>query len=217
MAGAQTLCVGLGWGWDGDFSAPDTGLFWLVPPSRYHSLWCLCWGQSCKNHVQCECIIFLGETAKSSTLPSPPYSLTLSALLSNFLLSFLVVCCDRAFSALCLTGHYLLFPAPGNVHTLTISTPQHPAAWSHADCISHIPAFSPIFSCSCGQRPRLVHTLLFLLWCGWHFPSFLRLLGWAVKSTDAENLHGCVSLFSLGKSASHKIYIYISMLAEAWS
>lgn len=42
MAGAQALSVGLGWGWDGDSSAPDTGLVWLVAPSRYYGLWCPC-------------------------------------------------------------------------------------------------------------------------------------------------------------------------------
>lgn len=177
---------------------------------RYHSLWCLCWGQSCKNNVQCECIIFLGETAKCSTLPSPPYSFDSFHTIIQFSSILLGDVLWQGFLSTLLDWPLPTFPDTRQCphSSLTISTAQHPAAWSHANYRSHLPTFSPIFSCSCGQRPRLVCTLLSLLWCGWHFPSFLRFLGWAVKSTDAENLDGCISLFSLNKYVSNKIYIY---------
>lgn len=40
---------------------------------------------------------------------------------------------------------------------------SNPAAWSHAHYVSHLPTFSPIFSCSLGQRPVSVHTPLYSL------------------------------------------------------
>lgn len=62
--------------------------------------------------------LFWEKQPSAQLFPILSINLTPSTPLSKFLLPFLVLCCDEAFSALGLTGHYLLFPAPDNVHIL---------------------------------------------------------------------------------------------------
>lgn len=74
------------------------------------------------SHARITCNVnasfFWGKQPSAQLFPVLHIALTPSTPLSNFLLSFLVMCCDRAFSAHCLTGHYLLFLAPDSVHIL---------------------------------------------------------------------------------------------------
>lgn len=178
MAGAQALRVGLGWGWDGDSSVADMGLFWLVPPSRYHALWCPHWGQSCKNHTQYECIAFLGETAKCSVLPNPQYSFESFHRIIQISSILLRTVLWQGFLSTWLDWALLPFPSTRQCpHSpLTVSSARHPAAWSHAHYVSYLLTFCPVFSCSYGQRPRSVHTpLSSLLWGA--FSIFSQVLG----------------------------------------
>lgn len=62
--------------------------------------------------------LFWEKQPSAQLFPILSIALTPSTPLSKFLLSSLLLRCDWAFSALCLTGHYLLFPAPDNVHIL---------------------------------------------------------------------------------------------------
>lgn len=121
--------------------------------------------------------LFWEKQPSAQLFPVLSIALTPSAPLSKFLLSFLVLHCDRAFSALCSTGHYLLFPASDNVHIpspfLLPSIPLPEVV--HIMYLSFPPSL--LFSLVAVVKDPVLLIPLSLLYCEGHFPSFLRFLG----------------------------------------
>lgn len=127
--------------------------------------------------MQCECIAFLGETAKCSALPHPQYKFDSFHTIIQISSTLLGTVLWWGFLRTLIDWSLLTFPSSRQCpHSpLTVSTAQHPAAWSHALYVARLSTFSPIFSCSCGQRPRSVPTPLSAV--GGAFSIFSRVLG----------------------------------------
>lgn len=103
ISGDQALCVGLGWGWYSD--SPGTVSSTMLR-------------QSCKNHMQCECVTFLGKKCQglsSSKLQSSFDSSHQIIQVSSVLLASAL--CKGFLSSL-LDWNALLSPAEENVQVL---------------------------------------------------------------------------------------------------